>query len=105
MVKGRKYKFPNPKECKPSARAMLCPAERVMKLYNQGTGKNGRRISKTVREWFAARAQQRGWAGVHFLPEVQSNHGAGCVLWPPPQQINVSVTVTEKILVLKAEHK
>jgi hypothetical protein len=105
MAKGRKFKFPTPKDCKAGNPAMLCPAERVMNLYKQATNKNAQRISKSVREWFAMTADQQGWAGVHFLPEVQSNYGAGCVLWPPPQQINVSVNITNQILVLKAEHQ
>ncbi len=103
MTKGRRFIFPNPNKCTAADMAMLCPAERVLNLYNQETGKGAKRIAKSVREWFATTAQQKGWAGVHFLPEVQSNYGAGCVLWPPPQQIDVSVTVTNRILVLIAE--
>jgi len=105
MTKGRKFIFPNPNQCTAANPAMLCPAERVLNLYNQATAKSAQRIAKSVREWFAKTAQQNGWAGVHFLPEVQSKHGAGCVLWPPPQQINVSINVTNQILVLKAEHQ
>lgn len=103
MVKGRKFKFPNPSDCKAGQPAMLCPAERVLKLYNQDNGKDAKRISKSVRAWFGTTAEQQGWAGVHFLPEVQSNYGAGCILWPPPPQINISVNITKQTLVLKAE--
>ena len=101
--KGPKFKFPNPSQCKAGDLAMLCPAERVLNLYNQATGKSAKKIAKSVREWFATEAQKVGWAGVHFLPEVQSNYGAGCVLWPPPQNVNITVTVTNQILVLQAE--
>ena len=104
MKKGPKFKFPDPKKCKVSDRAILCPAERVINLYNQATTKRAKKIAKSVRDWFAREARKNGWAGVHFLPEVQSNYGAGCVLWPPPQQINVTVRVTNQILVLEAEH-
>lgn len=104
MTKGRKFIFPNPNNCRAGDAAMLCPAERVLNLFNQETRRSAR-ISKSVRQWFATTAKQEGWAGVHFLPEVQSNYGAGCVLWPPPQQINVRVTVTNRVLVLKAEDK
>lgn len=105
MAKGRRYKFPNPGDCKAGDPAMLCPAERVLNLYNQEHSREAQRISKSVREWFATTAEENGWAGVHFLPEVQSNYGAGCVLWPPPQQINVEITVTNQILVLEAERE
>lgn len=84
---------------------MLCPAERILNIYNQSTGENAQRISKSVKSWFAAEAPKAGWAGVHFLPEVQSGHGAGCVLFIPPQQLNVSIKVTETTLVLTAENE
>jgi hypothetical protein len=105
MKRGPKFKFPDPQDCKAGEPAILCPAERVINLYNQATGKQAKRIAKLVREWFAIQAKAKGWAGVHFLPEIQSNYGAGCVLWPPPRQINVEVTVTNEILVLMAENQ
>lgn len=77
MKKGRRLKFPDPQDCKPAEPAVICPAERVIGLYNQDAGDNAQRIAKKVRAWFIEQAQQRGWAGVHFLTEVQSSHGAG----------------------------
>jgi hypothetical protein len=100
---GKKYKFPIPASCKLKDRAVLCTAERVLAVYNQETRKNAKRIAKAVKKWFASEATQHGWAGAHFLPEVQSGHGAGCVLFVPPSKINVTVTVTTKTLVLNAE--
>jgi hypothetical protein len=100
---GRRLKFPDPKDCKAKEPAVLCPAERVIGLYNQNSGSTAKRISKTVRAWFVTQALEAGWSGVHFLPEVQSENGAGCVLWPPPQQVNVTVTVTLQTLVLHAQ--
>ncbi|MBD8527424.1 hypothetical protein [Pseudomarimonas arenosa] len=100
---ARKYKFPDPKSCKLKDRAVLCTAERMLAIYNQAKEIDAKRISKSVRSWFAAEAQAAGWAGVHFLPEVQSGHGAGCVLFIPPQQINVSIKVTKQTLILAAE--
>ena len=102
---ARKFVFPNPANCKPKDPAVLCPAERVIAIYNQDSGETAQRISKNVRVWFAAKAIEKGWAGVHFLPEVQSAHGSGCVLWLPPQQINVNVNVTNKTLVLVADEE
>jgi hypothetical protein len=85
------FKFPTPRSCKLKDRAVLCTADRIRALYNQETGKDAKRISKNVKKWFAAKAPSHGWAGAHFLPEVQSGHGAGCVLFVPPQQVNVNV--------------
>jgi hypothetical protein len=102
---GRKLKFPEPKDYVPAEPAVLCPAERVIGLYNQGSNGTARRIAKKVRTWFAAEAHRKGWAGVYFLPEVQSNHGAGCVLWRRPEQINVTIQVTEDMLILSEEEE
>ena len=100
---GRKYKFPDPDSCKLKDRAVLCTAERMLAIYNQANDADAKRISKSVRAWFANEARDAGWAGVHFLPEVQSGHGAGCVLFIPPKQVNVSIRVSEQTLVLTAE--
>lgn len=100
---GPKFKFPDPNNCKPRDPALLCMADRVLSIYNQDSGGAAKNISKAVRTWFAAQAKKHGWAGVHFLPEVQSGIGAGCVLWLPPQKIDVTVKVTNNILVLKGQ--
>lgn len=97
---GAKLKFPEPTDYKQAHPAILCTAERVMGLYNQNSGNDGKKISKTVRKWFFGEAAKRGWAGVHFIPEIQSNHGAGCILWLPPKKIDVQITVTKETLVL-----
>ena len=101
--KGANLKFPNPNNCKPKDPAVLCTAGRVLKLYNQDSGDTAQRIAKKVRRWFATEALQKGWAGVHFLPEEQSKHGAGCVLWLPPHLVNVNITITKQTLVLVAQ--
>ena len=82
---------------------MLCNAERILDLYNQSNQKPYQRITKTVKKWFAAEAKSHGWAGGHFVPDAQSGHGAGCVLFVPPQQVNVSIKVKKTTLVLEAE--
>lgn len=97
------FKFPTPKSCKLKDRAVLCTAERILALYSQATDKDAKRISKNVKKWFASQAPLHGWAGGHFLPEVQSGHGAGCVLFVPPPQVNINVKVTNTTLVLLAE--
>jgi len=83
-TKTKRLKFPSPRDYKPAEPEILCPAERVIKLYNQGSGDTAKRIAKKVQGWFTAEAKKRGWKHVRFLKEVQSNHGAGCVLSRPP---------------------
>jgi hypothetical protein len=97
------FKFPTPKTCKLKDRAVLCTAERILALYNQEPGQTAKRISPSVKKWFSAQAPLHGWAGGHFLPEVATGHGAGCVLFIPPQQVNVKITVKSTTLVLEAE--
>jgi hypothetical protein len=97
---GPNHKFPKPDGVKPKEGAVLCPADRVLALYNQGTGKKAKKIAKAVRRWFYAEAKRKGWAGLRFLKDVQSAHGAGCVLWLAPQELNVSITITKEVHVL-----
>jgi hypothetical protein len=75
-----KMKFPNPNERSIDSPAVFCPAARVLGLVNQSTGGDAKRISKNVREEFTKQAHEKGWDIVGFLPEVQSEHGAGCLL-------------------------
>ncbi len=98
---GRDRKFPNPNDFKPVDPAIFCSAERVLGLYNQDSGDSAVRVAKKVRAWFSTTAHQAGWAGVHFMPEVEPKQGAGCVLWRPPQQINLQIVVTRQTLVLQ----
>jgi hypothetical protein len=100
---GAKIKFPNTKSCKAENPAVLCTAERLLGLYNQDSGDTAKRISKKVRVWFKKQALDKGWAGVRFIPEIQSAHGAGCVLWLPPQQVNISIKITNNMYVLKSQ--
>ena len=97
------YKYPTPGSCRMKDRAVLCSADRILALYNQDSGKTAKRISKTVKKWFASEATKQGWSGTHFLPDVQSGHGAGCILFLPPERVNVNVRVTRTTLILHAE--
>ena len=100
---GRNLKFPNPNDRKLAKPAILCPAERVLNLYKQDSGDPAQRISKKVRDWFRNEAHKSGWGGVQFLDEVESNHGAGCVLWLSQQQVSLQVTSTTNQFVLYDE--
>jgi hypothetical protein len=97
---ARDHKFPDPKDYPPKFPAVLCPSERVLYLYNQESGKSAKRIAKKVKKWFTEEAHRLGWAGVRFLPEVQTQHSAGAILWQPPSTVNVQITVTKQTLVL-----
>jgi hypothetical protein len=91
VMPGRKLKFPAPNDYPAITPVVLCPADRVIGLYNQETGGNAKRIAKKLRIWFSAEAVRNGWALCKYVPEVQSKHGAGCLLLNSPQvQINVN---------------
>ena len=100
---AKAFKFPKPADHGSGQPAVLCPGERVLALYNGLSGETALRIAKKVRIWFYAEARSAGWAGVHFLKEVQTAHGGGCVLWRPADKLNVKVTITKTVLVLHDE--
>jgi len=97
---GRNLKFPNPNDRKLSKPAILCPAERVLKLYNQDSGDTAQRIAEKVKDWFKTQAHKIGWGGVQFLDEVESDHGAGCVLWLSQQPVSSQMKNTTNQFVL-----
>lgn len=88
---AKKFKFPDPNDYPPKSPAVLCPADRVLNLYNQANQAEAKRISKKVREWFYDESHQKGWKGIHFMPEVQSQHGAGCLLWSEQKTVPAGV--------------
>lgn len=81
MPMPKLFKFPDPADYPGKHPAVLCPGERVLALYNQTNAPQAERISKKVRSWFVESAHTKGWRGVAFLPEVQTLHSAGAVLW------------------------
>lgn len=95
---ARNFKFPDPNDYPLKTPAVLCPADRVINIYNQETGEDAKRISKKVREWFFREAHANGWSGGHFLPEVQSQHGAGCILWIAAGKPKIPGTETMLVL-------
>lgn len=99
-TKGPKLKFPLPTDYAAKDSAIFCPADRILALFNQDSGDSAQRIAAKVRTWFRSQAYANGWAGVHFMPAVQTNHGAGCAMWRPPQQVNVQVVITKQTLIL-----
>ncbi len=96
-----RFVFPDAHSRSPKSPTVLCTAERVLNLYNQDNPlQEAQRISKKVREWFFEQAHRAGWHGVHFIPEVQSKHGAGCVMWVSFGAAR-QVQVTHQTLVLE----
>lgn len=82
----KKYKFPQPNDYPPKNPVIICPGDRVLNLYNQETGKEAQRLSKAVKTWFVTAAAAEGFAGAHFVPEVETHHGAGCLLQLPGEK-------------------
>ena len=74
----------------PNTPTVTFTAERVLGLYNQNSGASAQRISETVRKWFEAKAREKGWQGVNWPKDVQTGHGAGCVLLSPHRKISTS---------------
>jgi hypothetical protein len=97
---GRRLKFPEMSKYPLSEPAVMCPAERVIGLYNENSGKTAAKVSATVRTWFESEAPKHGWAGVHFVKDVQSGNGAGCILSRPPVNVGATITITQTTLVL-----
>ena len=97
------FKFPKSKDRSPNEPAVFCTAERVLDLFNQEHEKRALRISKKVRNWMFDEAHKEGWSGVHFIPEVQSKHGAGCMLWVEQNRADVKINKAVLILVNGAE--
>ena len=89
---GKKLKFPDPRDYAAKDPVVLCPADLVIGLYNQETNSDAKRIAKNLKTWFENEAVSRGWAACKFVPEVQSKHGAGCMLLNP---LSVTVTVNK----------
>jgi hypothetical protein len=94
---GRKLQFPHPRDYAAKHPVVLCPADRVLGLFEQETGIEVQRIAKKVKQWFTEAATKAGWAGGRFVPEVQSAHGAGAILLNP---LSVKITVNQIVIQL-----
>jgi hypothetical protein len=90
-----RIKFPAAAERSEKAPAALCSNERVVALYNQEHQTDAKRIAKNMREWFLKTAKERGWDSAVFLPDVETRHSCGCVLYKnllPSVNINVFIS-------------
>lgn len=94
---SNKLKFPDPKDYPAKDPVILCPADRAIGLYNQETNSHAVKIAKKLKIWFIQEAKQKGWIDCRFVPEVQSKHGAGCILLNP---LSVEVTVNQIVIKL-----
>ena len=65
---GRKTKFPDPTKSAPANPAVLCPAARVLALYNEAhpPTKNAKKIGKTVIPFSDHEAVKAAIAGVDY---------------------------------------
>jgi hypothetical protein len=77
----RGLKFPVAAERSEKAPAALCKNERVVALYNQAHNMDAQRIAKNMRKWFVETAKENGWDSAVFLPDVETRHSCGCVLY------------------------
>ncbi len=77
------FKFPDPKRRSMQHPAVTCDADRILSLYNQDSGAQAKRVSKSVKEWFQKEAHEKGWAGVGFLPNATTGIGYSAILWVP----------------------
>jgi hypothetical protein len=104
---SKPLKFPDPKARSPNAPAVLCPADRVIGLYNsKHPKKTAMRLSPSVKTWFSEEAHAAGWIGVQFLPDAQTAHGAGCIMWVSQQHdISLSLEATMLVIADSNEHK
>lgn len=92
-----KYKFPDPDKRSPANPTVLLPAERLLAIYNQETGKEAQRVSKKVQEWARETGHAAGFDGVAFSEDATPGAGRGCIFWknfnqPAP---NVFILVDE----------
>jgi hypothetical protein len=97
---GRSLKFPLPKDYPAKDPIILCPADRIISIYNKANGSNRRSVAKGIIEWFKQQASDNGWADCRFVPAVQTKHSAGCILLNP-----LSVTVTVNQIVIRLPDK
>ena len=91
---GAPYKFPDPLDRSLNAPAVMCPAPRVLALYNQESGYKAQRIAKKVKEWFHARALAAGWSHVWWFPDVANGNTSGCVM--AVQTMTLTITAAYK---------
>jgi hypothetical protein len=92
---ARQLKFPVAAERSVKAPAALCRNERVVALYNQAHDTDAKRIAKNMRKWFVETAKKNGWDSAVFLPDVETRHSCGCVLYKSSSQtVQISVFLT-----------
>lgn len=86
---GRHFKFPDAGDRSPNQPAVMCPAERVLALFNQHSGDKGQRISAKVKTWFTTMSLSRGWGHIWWFEDVLTNRSSGCVMSIPTTTITV----------------
>lgn len=79
-TKKERHAFPTPVNTKSDPKASFCSANRLLTLYNKQQGKNQKRLTNVVKNWFKNAAHQAGWSEVVFLEDVQTSQVTGCML-------------------------
>lgn len=79
-TKKERHAFPAPVNTKSNPKAFFCSANRLLTLYNKRQGKNQKRLTNVVKNWFKDAAHQAGWSKVEFLADIQTGHITGCML-------------------------
>lgn len=78
--KKERYAFPSLGSINSDPANSFCSAERLLKIYNKHLGRNQKKLTKAVKEWFKSAAHQSGWHTVRFLEDVQTGQTSGCML-------------------------
>lgn len=84
--KKERHAFPTPINTKSDPRASLCSTDRLLVLYNKQQGKNQKRLTSVVKDWFKDTAHKAGWHEVAFLEDTQTGQITGCMLCASPHK-------------------
>lgn len=82
-----KYPFPNPKQSNISQNGYsFCTSQRVIEIYKKATGKNQKRLTELVEQWFIQTAKQNNWEEAIFINDCSAKgKKAGCMLRVKPE--------------------
>lgn len=82
-----KFLFPAPDKLAHGTQLAFCPKDRILKLFNKYTNSNQEKLTKPVKEWFAAEALRLGWADAIETPADQAGTNEGITLLAPNNEL------------------